>query len=704
MDEMKTIDMEFKPRKAGLSGVQRFFYWLVLLLAAIFIVLVSTVHLDLKEQLIFAVASLLMALLIRPKKSQSRFRLIVLIMISVGATGRYIFWRVTESMGWFDPAMNLTFWDQFFSIGLLAAETYAWTVLFLGYLQTIWPLRRPEMPLPEDQSEWPTVDVFIPTYNEPLNVVKPSVIGAQALEWPEDKLNVYLLDDGCRPEFRDFAEKAGVHYIERVESAGAKAGNINHALRETQGQYIAIFDSDHVPVRGFLQKTMGWFSRDKKLALVQTPHLFFTPDPVERNLQIYHKIPNEGQLFYGLVQDGNDNWNATFFCGSCAVLKREALEEIGGVAIDTVTEDAHTSLKMHKKGWRSAYLNTPLAAGLATERLSEHIHQRRRWALGMTQIFRKDNPLFASGLSLVQRLSYLNAMLHFLFSLPRLIFLTAPLAYLLFEINVIQATASMIAVYALSHLVQAHVANTAMQGRFRHSFWAEVYETILAPHILFPTISALLMPDRGRFNVTNKGGVIEKDHFDWASSRVIFVILVLNILGLIVGFFRLFFWNTHESGTVIMNLSWTVYNLIIIGAALAVAWEKRQRRANPRIRRKIRATVRTQNGRVFDGITADISTADLSVQLVKEARITPYQYVEINLFDGDKPYGFRGRITNVRGQNLGIIFTSMSPRKLSQLVYFTHGREGSWEDWYLACKSKRTVRSFLEIVRFGIVG
>jgi cellulose synthase (UDP-forming) len=163
--------------------------------------------------------------------------------------------------------------------------------------------------------------------------------------------------------------------------------------------FVAIFDCDHVPTRSFLQMTMGWMLRDPKLAMLQTPHHFYSPDPFERNLGQFRVIPNEGELFYGVVQDGNDFWNATFFCGSCAVLRRKALDDIGGIAVETVTEDAHTSLRMQMNGWGTAYINIPQAAGLATERLSAHVGQRIRWARGMIQILRTENPLFAPGSS-----------------------------------------------------------------------------------------------------------------------------------------------------------------------------------------------------------------------------------------------------------------------------------------------------------------
>ena len=210
----------------------------------------------------------------------------------------------------------------------------------------------------EDDDDVPEVDLLIPTYNEPLSVVRYTALAARNIDWPPKKLHIFLLDDGKREDFRAFAEAANVGYMTRNDNQGAKAGNINRALGQTHSPYVAIFDCDHVPTRSFLQMTMGWFLRDRKLGLLQTPHHFYSPDPFERNLKQFHTIPNEGELFYGIVQDGNDFWNAAFFCGfcgSCAVLRRSALAEIGGTATQTVTEDAHTSLRMQKNGWNTAW-------------------------------------------------------------------------------------------------------------------------------------------------------------------------------------------------------------------------------------------------------------------------------------------------------------------------------------------------------------
>ena len=177
----------------------------------------------------------------------------VLIVLSVLASTRYLYWRLTETIS-FD-----TWLSGLFGSGLFLAELYAWIVLIFGYFQTAWPLERKPVPMGPDTSTWPTVDVLIPTYNEPLKVVRTTVFAAMAMDWPRDKLRVYILDDGKREDFRQFAEEVVVGYLTRSVKKHAKAGNLNAALKHVKGEYVAIFDCDHVPTRTFLQVSMGWF-------------------------------------------------------------------------------------------------------------------------------------------------------------------------------------------------------------------------------------------------------------------------------------------------------------------------------------------------------------------------------------------------------------------------------------------------------------
>lgn len=581
--------------------MKKFLYVLLVLAMLPVALLVIITPMDSQKQYIFGLLSIGVLFLMGFSKKRSVS--VIMVVMSVLLSTRYMYFRLTQTLH-FNSEI-----ETILGMGLFLAEVYVWVMLLLSYLQTVWPLKREIVPLPDDMSQWPTVDVYIPTYNEPLDVVRDTVLAAQCIDYPRDKMNIYLLDDGKRREFAVFAADVGVGYITRNDNNHAKAGNLNHAMKLTQGELITVFDCDHVATRIFLQATVGGFLKDPKLALVQTPHYFYSPDPFERNLSVGRNIPNEGSLFYGPIQQGNDNWNATFFCGSCAVIRRSALEEIGGFAVETVTEDAHTALKLQRRGWGSAFLDIPLAAGLATERLVLHVIQRTRWARGMTQIFRLDNPLFGRGLTIQQRLCYLSAMLYYQFALPRIAFLTAPLAYLLFNLNIIHSSASLVFAYALPHLFLAIYVNSRMNGRHRYSFWGEIYDLVLAFHIALPTVVTMFFPKRGKFNVTDKGALLDVGYFDFSVVRPHLIIALLLAAGVIAGIVRACAHDYFgvDPRVIALNVGWGLYSLIFLLAAIAVARETRQTRKTIRIDAEIPVLLHHASGVVSRSHTADLS-------------------------------------------------------------------------------------------------
>ncbi|MBA4500834.1 UDP-forming cellulose synthase catalytic subunit [Marinobacterium marinum] len=647
-------------------------------------------------QLAFVILLWAMAMVVR--KLPGRFPTLLLIVLSVLVSCRYLWWRYTSTLNWNDSL------DLVLGMTLLIAETYSWLILILGYVQTCWPLRRQPTPLPEDTSLWPTVDLMIPTYNEPLSVVRTTVYAALGVDWPADKLNIYVLDDGRREAFREFAAEVGVGYITRTDNRHAKAGNLNHAFTLTDGELIAIFDCDHIPARTFLQLTVGGFLQDPKLALVQTPHHFLSPDPVERNLGVFRRSPNEGELFYGLVQDGNDMWNAAFFCGSCAVLRRTALEEVGGVAVETVTEDAHTALRMHRLGWNSAYMRIPQAAGLATESLSAHVGQRIRWARGMAQIFRIDNPLMGRGLTLFQRLCYANAMLHFLAGLPRLVFLLAPLAFLVLHAYIIYAPAALLVLYILPHMIHSSLTAARMQGKYRKTFWGEVYETVLAWYIARPTTVALIDPSKGSFNVTAKGGLMEEEQFDWRIARPYLALALLNILGLGFAVWRFMTGPVDQQGTVIVTSLWVFYNLLIIGAAVAIAAEARQVRQSHRVRFKLPASLKLASGHYYRGTLQDYSEGGVAVELPEALSLAEGTEVSVVLGRGEQDYSFPGVVAREDGSVIGIRFNEMSHQQMIDFVQCTFARADAWLDWLEQQEEERPLQSLVEVLRVGFRG
>jgi cellulose synthase (UDP-forming) len=655
---------------------------------------VITVPLEVGQQLSFSLCCFGFAIFIR--RFQGRLVTLTMIMLSSIASGRYMYWRLTESTSWDRPL------DAVLGMILVCAEVYAAIVLLLGFFQTAWPLQRRPMPMPDARADWPTIDVFIPTYNEPLAVVKPTIYAALCLDYPADKMTIHVLDDGRRPEFRAFCKEVGVNWTTRTHNRHAKAGNINEALKITNGEYLAIFDCDHIPTRSFLQISLGWFLKDPRLSMLQTPHHFFSADPFEKNLGTFRKVPNEGELFYGLVQDGNDLWNATFFCGSCAVLRRSMVEEIGGIAVETVTEDAHTALKLHRRGYTTAYLAIPQAAGLATESLSGHIGQRIRWARGMSQIFRIDNPLFGRGLTIGQRLCYVNAMSHFFYGLPRLVFLTAPLSYLFFDAHVIAAAASTIGVYALPHILNANVTNSRMQRRFRHSFWAEVYESVLATYITMPTLLALINPKLGSFNVTAKGGKINTRYFDWSISKPYLALLILNLAGFAVGMFHIIYArSTSDVQTTVLNLAWTLYNMLILGASVAAASEQKQTRDSHRVALKVRAALRFSTGRTLACETIDFSEGGVALRLPKGVLVPVHERMVVSLFRGNEECAFPATAVFSAKGRVGLRFNPLSRQQELDLVRCTFSRADAWVGFADGRPLDRPLASLFAVLKVG---
>ncbi|MFT9454796.1 UDP-forming cellulose synthase catalytic subunit [Komagataeibacter saccharivorans] len=651
----------------------------------------STVTLTPNQQLVVAFVYMVVFFVVGRKKT--RHVQVFLEVLSAAVSLRYLTWRLTDTL----------YFDTWIEIGLgtflLTAELYALVMLFLTYFQTIYPLGRAPIPLPDNARDWPTVDVYIPTYNEDLSIVRLTILGALGIDWPRDKLNVYVLDDGKREEFARFAEECGVAYIARPINEHAKAGNFNYALKRTSGEFILTLDSDHIPTRAFLQLTMGWMIGDPKIALMQTPHHFYSPDPFQRNLATGFRTPPESNLFYGVVQDGNDFWDATFFCGSCAILRREAIEGIGGFATQTVTEDAHTALRMQRQGWSTAYLRIPLAGGLATERLITHIGQRVRWARGMLQIFRIDNPLLGPGLNWGQRLCYLSAMISFLFAVPRVVFLTSPLAFLFFGQNIITASPLAVLAYAVPHMLHAIATASRINKGWRYSFWSEVYETTMALFLVRVTIATLLRPRRARFNVTNKGGVLESGYFDLRAVYPNIILGIVMLIGLSRGIYGLFFEHVDFIARrgYLLNSLWAAISLLIILAAIAVGRETQQKRYSHRIRAELPVSIMGEDGVTMNGMTEDLSMGGASVSMNWPHPVTAPQQVDVRVgIEGEQAH-LRARVIRSSNGKCVLQWDIGSIPEEASIVRIVFGRADAWMDWN-DYRYDQPLRSVMEIL------
>ncbi|AFK52923.1 UDP-forming cellulose synthase catalytic subunit [Tistrella mobilis] len=542
----------------------------------------------------------------------------MLVMIGGFIVARYLCWRTLSTL----PPLD----DPFaFVPGLVlyAAEVYAIVMFFVNNFVVIDPVTRMSPPLPEDPAELPTVDVFVPSFNEDDGLIETTLIGAKRMWYPADRLNVYLLDDGSTDMKRMSADpqealkarerherlkvmcaRLGVHYLTRETNAHAKAGNLNAALPETHGDLIAVFDADHVPTRDFLLATVGFFRKDPKLFLVQTPHFFLSPDPLERNLKTFERMPSENEMFYGMIQRGLDRWNGAFFCGSAALLRRACLEEVGGFSGLSITEDAETALDLHARGYNSVYYGKPLIAGLQPESYAAFIGQRSRWAQGMTQIFMMKNPLIKRGLRLPQRLCYLASSMFWLFPFSRLMFLIAPLFYLFFGLEIYRATAAEFAGYTLTYLVASLMIQNALNGRFRWPLISELYELSQSLHTSVAIVKTMIDPRKPVFRVTAKGETLAHDHVSPLAKPLVGVVGLL-ILGMGAALWR--WWMEPATRDVLLVVTfWNTFNLLLASAALGVVCEHAQHRAAPRVMVKRPARILI-DGTLYEGALLDLS-------------------------------------------------------------------------------------------------
>ncbi|NEP12023.1 MAG: UDP-forming cellulose synthase catalytic subunit [Symploca sp. SIO2C1] len=550
-------------------------------------------------------------------KKNSEYIHLFLVLLSIVTTIRYLYYRTSYTL-------NLEDWlNATFSLLLFVAELYAISTLVLAYFQTLKIKDRKPVDLSNfPQEEWLKVDIYIPTYNEDVEIVRKTTLAAIAIDYPADKKKIYVLDDGRaekykarREELRQTCEELGVTMMTRDNNEHAKAGNINTAFKRTDGDLVLILDCDHMPTRNFLQNTVGFFLRDEKLAFVQTPHWFYNPDPFERNLLTGGKIPVGNELFYKVLQKGNDFWNAAFFCGSAAVIRKEYALQVGGIATETVTEDCHTAFRLHSLGYKSIYYDKIMVAGLAPEMFSSYVGQQVRWARGMAQILRLENPLINPKLNLTipQRICYFSATSHFFYGYPRLMYAIAPPLFLLFGINSVKGLGLETLFYALPHIILSMQTNHIPYKHVRFSFWNEIFEFAMSFQAGIVTLLAVVNPKLGSFNVTDKGLTVTERNFDFDSVRYLVIVSAISAASLLAVPFWLLL-SPEDTQAVLINMFWGTFNLFLLVAACLVAFEQPQLRRTHRLPRKLTAVIHSGN-QSWAGKTVDISESGTQILL-----------------------------------------------------------------------------------------
>jgi cellulose synthase (UDP-forming) len=398
----------------------------------------------------------------------------------------YLTWRV----GWTgDGASPVTF------TMLLVTELYGFWAL--GTL-TWFSWRHPKVTRPPIHSQ-PTVDVYVCTYDEPEEVVLATLAGCRALRYPH---TTYLLDDGRRENMRELAELTGAVYMTRPDNAHAKAGNINAALPRTEGDLVFMLDADHVPMPDALQALLGYFE-DPQVGLVQSPHDFSNQDSVQH----YAVGRHEQSLFYHVICPGKDRHGAAFWCGSAAVIRREALIGIGGVATETIAEDFHTTIRLQRHGWTSRYHDEVLVQGLAPHDLDGYLLQRDRWSRGNLAVFTlPESPLRAKELKPSQRLSYFVSLASYLAPPMRLLLLVTLALVLWAGWLPMQVTWTTLAILWLPAVALNLAAGSALARGYMRIAETTHYE-LMTMGIYTRALRCVVFPGKTAFKVTPKEGI-----------------------------------------------------------------------------------------------------------------------------------------------------------------------------------------------------
>ncbi len=408
---------------------------------------------------------------------------VVIVFVIVGIW--YLNWRI--------PTMAPE--APIFSAILYGAEIYGFLTAMLHLMMT-WRLTvREPPPCPQGV----LVDVFIPTYNESVDLVRKTLLAAKHMDYPHE---TWLLDDGNRPEMRVLADRLKIRYLARTENLHAKAGNLNNAMAHSTGDFVVIFDADHAPQKNFLTRTLGYFN-DAAVAFVQTPQDFFNLDSYQHRLRSKRKeLWTEQSLFFKVIQRGKDYWNAAFFCGSCAVVRRSAIDKVGGFAIETVTEDLHTSIKLHKAGFRSVYHAESLAYGIAPANVAPFLMQRVRWGQGAMQVLKIENLLFDGRLTIAQRLNYIASIMTYFDGWQKGLFYISPAIVLFAGIIPIKAGATDFLIHFLPYYLLSFVVFEEVGRGYGGILFIEQYNFARFAAFVWATLS--LFFGKLRFRVTSK--------------------------------------------------------------------------------------------------------------------------------------------------------------------------------------------------------
>lgn len=538
----------------------------------------------------------------------------------------------------------------------------------------------------------PYVDVLICTYNEPLYLLEKTIAASTNLDYPTHKFKIHVCDDGRRDSLKLLCKKYNVNYISRDNNEGAKAGNINNALKYLKGDLFAVLDADMIPKKEFLSRTVGYFTNEN-LAFVQVPQVYYNKDTYQYNLM--KNIPNEQDFFMRDIQEARAARNAVLHVGTNALFKREYVDEIGGYPTCSITEDMAVGMLLQSRGYDSVFINEELVLGLSATTFTELVKQRDRWCRGNIQVLKHFNPIFTKGLTLPQKIAYFDGGVYWFSNLQKIVFILFPLIYLLTRKLIIDSSIlTLLNMYIPFILGQILIFNTLSPGN-RKLTWAHFYEIAMAPHLTLSILKEMLF-FKTKFNVTLKEIQQDKKQFQFRVALPHIVIVIVTIIAWIVSTRLLIEKNIHVQAY-LLNMIWSIYNFIGAIICIKVSYQKPIFRTSERININEDITVECDyKQNKFKAKILNLSEKGIGLKLNEELDLQCEETIKLDL----KGSIFICKVSRINKDLLGLSFNKVTPYQMKLIMsIFTE----NMQPYYKIAKSQEYIVNKKEVAEVAMV-
>lgn len=627
------------------------------------------------------VITLLLSYIVSKQKVEYRK---ILIFINSVVCCIYIIWRITVI------PIHSGIISFLLGITLFLAEALG-LISFLNFKYLFTKKYKLELKTLDDfqYGNIPYVDVLICTYNEPLYLLEKTIAASTNLDYPTHKFKIHVCDDGRRNSLKLLCKKYNVNYISRDNNEGAKAGNINNALKYLKGDLFAVLDADMIPKKEFLNRTVGYFTNEN-LAFVQVPQVYYNKDAYQYNLM--KNIPNEQDFFMRDIQEARAARNAVLHVGTNALFKREYVDEIGGYPTCSITEDMAVGMLLQSRGYDSVFINEELVLGLSATTFTELVKQRDRWCRGNIQVLKHFNPIFTKGLTLPQKIAYFDGGVYWFSNLQKIIFILFPLIYLLTRKLIIDSSIlTLLNMYIPFIIGQILIFNTLSPGN-RKLTWAHFYEIAMAPHLTLSILKEMLF-FKTKFNVTLKEIQQDKKQFQFRVALPHIIIVLVTIIAWIVSTHSLIENNIHLQAY-LLNIVWSIYNFIGAIICIKVAYQKPIFRTSERININEDITVECDyKQNKFKAKILDLSEKGIGLKLNEELDLQCEETIKLDL----KGSTFICKVSRLNKDLLGLKFNKVTPYQMKLIMsIFTENMQPYYKiaksQEYIVNKKKEVVK------------